>query len=254
MSPVISSPKTNPVKRTSSSVLGLSDPSSAQGMEVDTSNFRKVAVDTDFAKKKLKEVYDNYSSISKDLANNIAPMIGSSIGSMASSFVEGIAKIAVSGGSFKSVINGLLVTLAELAIRVGEIAIATGIAISGIKKALQSLNPVAAIAAGVALVALGGIVKASLSKAANSAGKDNQAPGMATGGIVPPGYPNDTYNARLTSGELVIPPKELPNLSGAGLSEGALTRAFSKALAGAQLKARGEDLILIMNSVGSTYR
>lgn len=29
--------------------------------------------------------------------------------------------------------------------------------------------------------------------------------GLATGGLVPPGYPNDTFPARLTSGELVIP-------------------------------------------------
>ncbi len=33
----------------------------------------------------------------------------------------------------------------------------------------------------------------------------NQIPGMADGGVVPPGYPNDTYLARLTSGETIIP-------------------------------------------------
>lgn len=40
-------------------------------------------------------------------------------------------------------------------------------------------------------------------------------PGMATGGIVPAGFPNDTYPALLTSGEMVIPkPHPLPNMSG----------------------------------------
>lgn len=34
--------------------------------------------------------------------------------------------------------------------------------------------------------------------------------GMAEGGVVPPGYPNDTYPAFLTSGETVTPPGELP--------------------------------------------
>ena len=29
-------------------------------------------------------------------------------------------------------------------------------------------------------------------------------PGFAKGGIVPPGYPNDTYRARLSSGEAVV--------------------------------------------------
>jgi hypothetical protein len=32
---------------------------------------------------------------------------------------------------------------------------------------------------------------------------------MAEGGIVPPGYPGDTYPALLTSGERVIPPHQL---------------------------------------------
>lgn len=42
-------------------------------------------------------------------------------------------------------------------------------------------------------------------------------PGMATGGIVPAGFPNDTYPALLTSGEMVIPkPHPLPNMGGGG--------------------------------------
>lgn len=35
---------------------------------------------------------------------------------------------------------------------------------------------------------------------------------MAQGGIVPSGYPNDSYPARLTSGEMVIPPGKLKNV------------------------------------------
>lgn len=38
---------------------------------------------------------------------------------------------------------------------------------------------------------------------------------MAKGGVVPAGYPNDTYPARLTSGEIVVPPGQLKNLQGA---------------------------------------
>ena len=36
---------------------------------------------------------------------------------------------------------------------------------------------------------------------------------MKEGGVVPAGYPNDTYPARLTSGETVIPPNKLGNIS-----------------------------------------
>jgi len=39
---------------------------------------------------------------------------------------------------------------------------------------------------------------------------------MAHGGIVPSGYPNDTYPALLTSGEAVVPPDKLPQMGGGG--------------------------------------
>jgi tape measure domain-containing protein len=62
-----------------------------------------------------------------------------------------------------------------------------------------------ALAAGAAGL-ITGIIKGSLSK----------APRLAQGGIVPPGYPNDTYPAFLSSGETVVPPGKLPNLGGGG--------------------------------------
>lgn len=39
---------------------------------------------------------------------------------------------------------------------------------------------------------------------------------LAEGGIVPQGYPNDTYPARLTSGEVVVPPGKLDSIVGKG--------------------------------------
>jgi len=57
---------------------------------------------------------------------------------------------------------------------------------------------------------------------------------MAKGGIVPPGYPNDTYPAALTSGETVIPPGKLPDFS--GQSGGTLSTRIS-----------GRDLEIILN-------
>ena len=54
-----------------------------------------------------------------------------------------------------------------MAITVGKIAIEMGMASEGIKAALSLDNPYVAIAAGVALVALGTAVKAGLSNVAN---------------------------------------------------------------------------------------
>jgi hypothetical protein len=39
---------------------------------------------------------------------------------------------------------------------------------------------------------------------------ENSVPELAEGGVIPPGYPNDTYPAMLTSGETVIPAGQSP--------------------------------------------
>jgi hypothetical protein len=49
-----------------------------------------------------------------------------------------------------------------------------------------------------------------------SSGLMNQIPKMAQGGIVPRGYPNDSYPAMLSSGEMVVPPNKLPSNMGGG--------------------------------------
>jgi hypothetical protein len=77
----------------------------------------------------------------------------------------------------------LLSPLADMAIQLGKLAVATGIAISGIKKAFSSLNPAVAIAAGVALIVLGSAVKAGLSNIASgsSGGVSTALPSASAG-------------------------------------------------------------------------
>jgi tape measure domain-containing protein len=58
-------------------------------------------------------------------------------------------------------------------------------------------------------------------------------PGLAQGGIVPDGYPNDTYLARLSSGEAVIPLSKLNGM----LDRGGATFIPSTTL-------RGEDIVI----------
>ena len=66
------------------------------------------------------------------------------------------------------VVQALLTPLADMAIKEGEILIAQGIGVEACKKALESLNGYAAIAAGVSLVAIGAAAKAGLSALARS--------------------------------------------------------------------------------------
>ena len=100
--------------------------------------------------------------------------------------------------------NNLLLIVADFADQFGKALIGAGVAALAFENLM--INPIAAIAAGVALVATATIAKNLLKK----------GPGMESGGIVPSGFPNDSYNAKLTSGEMVIPPHKLPNMMGGG--------------------------------------
>lgn len=59
------------------------------------------------------------------------------------------------------------------------------------------------VAGGIALTALSQFASVKYQEKKDK--EMEKIPGMAKGGIVPPGYPNDTFLARLSSGEEVIP-------------------------------------------------
>lgn len=103
---------------------------------------------------------------------------------LVSGFADGIQELTdqlmglseVNGGA---ILKALLTPLADMAQQEGELLIMQGLGIEAIKSALTSLNGVAAIAAGTALVAAAAAVKSGLSKIAQSGGN---AAGVATTG------------------------------------------------------------------------
>lgn len=99
----------------------------------------------------------------KEMENLVAGFVESvsaSIGAL-------VGDLATGGNAWGNFKNAALSAFADMAIAVGKLAISAGVATLGIKKALESLNGYAAIAAGVALVALGSAVKAGLSNIAS---------------------------------------------------------------------------------------
>jgi len=160
--------------------------------------------------KRLAKMFD----ATQDKASQMAQAISQGISNMAGQFLEGVGRMMAGTDDIKGVFNNVLQTLAGLAIRVGKIALGVGGTIKAIKKALASLNPFVAIAAGAALIVLGSWARSSLRKAAKKSGAKKSGvgvPRMATGGVIPSGFPNDTYPALLSSGETVIPaPNPLP--------------------------------------------
>jgi uncharacterized membrane protein YgcG len=94
-------------------------------------------------------------------------------------FAFAIGDALASGGNVvKAAGAALLGGLAGVLNQLGQLAIGTGLAIAGIKKALQTLNPAVAIGAGVALIALAGFV----SSKAKSLGSSNGSGGGGGGG------------------------------------------------------------------------
>ena len=174
----------------------------------------------------LENFNNSLNEIIRKTLEDMAVAVGESLGKMLSG----------GGGGIKELMNNFLSIMAEGLIQVGKLAIKTGLAIIGIKEALKSMNPVLAIAAGIALVALGTYVKGRLSKSADSMGGTKK---FANGGIISGPtmglmgeYPGASHNP-----EVVAPLDKLKSLIGGG---------------GGTLEARisGNDLLILMNKAG----
>lgn len=95
----------------------------------------------------------------KDLNESIKQVFDEMLGNMAINLGEELGK-ALAGAGFS--IRSVLMPVADALIQFGKLAIQAGVAAIGIKEALTKLGGVGAIAAGVALVALGTFVKSKL--------------------------------------------------------------------------------------------
>lgn len=151
----------------------------------------------------LVDASDAINTALNDIAVGTGEMIGTFLagGDQAQSFGDMIA------GAF-----------ADMAITVGKIAIAAGIATLGIKAAFESMNGFVAIAAGIALVALGTAVKGRL-KSVASGGASSAASGGSGG--------NYNYDARQSMGSSKM---QTVNVVVTG-----------------DLKAKGGDLVYVLN-------
>ena len=117
-----------------------------------------------------KKIHDVTKEI-ENLVENMATSVGEAVGELAANLING-------EDAWSSFGNAALSAFGDMAVTVGKMAIATGTATLGIKAALESLDGWVAIAAGVALVALGSAVKAGLSNVAS--GNYSAGSGVAT--------------------------------------------------------------------------
>ena len=114
-----------------------------------------IAIDPD----SVQKIHDITNEINS-MVENMATSVGEALGKLAANLINGEDP----WGQFAS---AALSAIGDMAVSVGKMAIATGVATLGIKAALESLNGYVAIAAGIALVALGTAVKAGLANVAS---------------------------------------------------------------------------------------
>lgn len=112
--------------------------------------------------------FEQLSNEVLSIAESFNYAITSSISDGMQKIIEGV--MSVEGVNVQSVVSAILTPLGNLAIQLGEIAIATGIGLGAIKKAFESMNPYVAIAAGVALIALGSAIKGAVSSMGRNMG------------------------------------------------------------------------------------
>lgn len=119
---------------------------------------------------------------------------------------------ALAGGrdAFKSFGNFALAAFASMAEQLGRLAISVGVAALGIKKALMSLNPAAAIAGGAALLLLAGAARARMQQIAENQNQVKLAKGgLAFGETL--AVVGDNPNARMDP-EVIAPLSKLKNI------------------------------------------
>jgi tape measure domain-containing protein len=158
----------------------------------------------------------------EDFANNVSGILESGIENTIGDFAFAIGDALANGGNvLKAAGSALLGGIAAILNQLGQLAIATGVAIGGIKKALLTLNPAVAIGAGVALVALAGFVS-SKAKSLGGGGSSGGG-GGAGGGSVGAGVSSQTFG-------------------GSGFSSNAMNL-------NGEFTVRGTDLVYVLNRV-----
>jgi hypothetical protein len=145
--------------------------------EIDTSKFNESVSLTD---QKIIEANSKFVSSAEQLGIDVSKVLESSLemglGDFAFSIGEALgngANVLEAGG------KALLGALGGVLNQLGQMAIGVGITIKAIKTALKTLNPVVAVAAGVALIALAGFVS---SKAKSIGAGGSGSSGVGAGG------------------------------------------------------------------------
>lgn len=172
----------------------------------------------------LKRSGQNWKRYAVQLSSSAEQAAGAITGMVDTVLAEGIMRLGeglVTGkAAFSDFGTFLLSVFASTAEQLGKLAISVGFAVEGIKKALQSLNPAVAVAAGIGLLALAGAARGRMKQIA--AGKDQVK--LAKGGLAygeTLAVVGDNPNARMDP-EVIAPLSKLQSMIGQSGAGGAV--------------------------------
>lgn len=156
----------------------------------------------------VSKIAPAFQKLNEDVSNAIGGAVESAVVGFSSMLGAGLA----TGQGMKGVGAMLLGVFADLAIQLGTLAIGYAIGIKAIKASLESLAWPIALAAGVALIALGSGLKGAISKSMGDAGVTP----FADGGIVsgPTMGLVGEYPGAKTNPEVIAPLDKLRSMLG----------------------------------------
>lgn len=157
-------------------------------------------------------------------------------GTFQSGFENIINSVATGNAGMGAVFGGLLGMLGDVAKQIGRSAIGIGLAMEAVKESFK--NPATAIAAGVALLAIGAVIKNMGSKFGGG-GKSGGVKAFANGGIIsgPTLGLMGEYSGARSNPEVVAPLDKLKGMIG---QEG------QKVNVGGSFRVQGQDLVLAL--------
>ena len=180
------------------------------------------------------------------LKETLAPKINETIsymfdlGPSISNAISGMAEAIGSGTmSLGQILGGLLAMLGDVIVQIGKTAIQAGVGMMAIKQAFA--NPFTAIAAGIALVAFGSLIKSQ----ASSIGQQQTA--FANGGIVsgPVNALVGEYPGAKSNPEVIAPLNKLKNIIGEQNGGGNVNVT-------GEFVVRGQDLVVALQRADKT--
>ena len=175
--------------------------------------------------------------------SEIGNIITGGLNQLATGIGEALGQAIAGGGNLaQKLSNVVLTTIGTMAMQMGKLAISIGVGVEAIKKALQSLNPAVAIAAGIALIALGSFAKAQAGKISQGGGG---ATAFANGGIVsgPTMGLVGEYPGARQNPEVIAPLNKLQSMIGGG---------GQNINVGGQIRLEGQDLLIAIERANET--